>query len=201
MLVQVHGHGLQPRAVLRRLGNFHRKRRLVDSSTHWARLDLCLMLRYFNSDFRQVKHPAGQTPGASPPGSPPPRPGMRDSVHNVPHGVPPAAVGAPPPSACVLCGPAPARLLPTPLPWTPRDRLLQAITVGRFAAVAAVLGQLLFQRLHPLRKSANRLFDQRDHGLFQIGLMNFFTTRHHQFAHGAIVTHLGLLGKAMKPTG
>jgi len=94
----------------------------------------------------------------------------------------------------------PPALLATGLAQTARSGLLQPIARGWFAAVAAVLGRLIFQRLHPDRELADRPFDQRNDSLLalQVGFVNLCAGRHHESGHGAIVAGLCDFGKSRK---
>ncbi|GAB4495713.1 MAG: hypothetical protein Fur0016_15260 [Anaerolineales bacterium] len=88
-------------------------------------------------------------------------------------------------------------LLATAFAQTARSRLLQPIAGGGLAAVAAVPGRLIFQRLHPAGKLADRPFEQRNNSLLplQAGFVNLFAGRHHKSGHGAIVAELYDFGK------
>ena len=85
-------------------------------------------------------------------------------------------------------------------------RLFQAVTGRRFPAVAAVLGQLVFQRADPILQTpngflllldhcqqlsvlSNHLHHQGDNGFFSlsVGSVDIFQRRYPQRFHGPIV--------------
>ena len=85
-----------------------------------------------------------------------------------------------------------AALLPAPFAQTARTRLPQPITGRWLAAVAAILGNLIFQCLDSVNQFAEGLFKQSNYRLFAllIGLMYLFPGRQWCLAHTDIVAGL-----------
>ena len=82
--------------------------------------------------------------------------------------------------------------LPAALPEAARSRLFQPVAGGRFAAVAAVLGLLFFQRRYPRTKLPNRSLEQGDYSFYSlfVGFLDFRSGRHHVACHSAILAGL-----------